>query len=163
MSFYFIIAGLSKVIRFLLWILDAMPCKGSASVNASYKDAVVIGKHEGFETLVISFAVVILRNGFGVSTNSCTQHPKFEYMIYILGNGPSAIALSYMLAGNTPVYSGTSNDEFLHLRLSEMPDHPIVLQDLKGLSEVSNKFLMKLYLHPTPQNVFSRVLGVKFW
>ena len=54
-----------------------------------------------------------------------------------IGNGPSAIALSYMLAGNTPIYSGESNDEFLHLRLSEMPGYPIVLQDLKELSEVS--------------------------
>ena len=41
-----------------------------------------------------------------------------------------------MLAGNTPVYSGTSNDEFLHLRLSDMPGYPITLQDLKELSEV---------------------------
>ena len=59
--------------------------------------------------------------------------------IYLIwsGNGPSAIALSYMLAGNSPVYSGISNDELLHLRLSEMPGYPIVLQDLKELSEVS--------------------------
>ena len=41
-----------------------------------------------------------------------------------------------MLAGNSPVYSGISNDELLHLRLSEMPGYPIVLQDLKELSEV---------------------------
>ena len=45
-----------------------------------------------------------------------------------------------MLAGNSPVYSGISNDELLHLRLSEMPGYPIVLQDLKELSEVCVNF-----------------------
>jgi hypothetical protein len=66
-----------------------------------------------------------------------TKHLTLFYLCLIkLGNGPSAIALSYMLAGNTPIYSGTSNDEFLHLRLSDMPGYPITLQDLKELSEV---------------------------
>ena len=60
-----------------------------------------------------------------------------KFLDFISGNGPSAIALSYMLAGNTAIYSGISNDEFLHLRLSDMPGYPIVLQDLKGLSEVN--------------------------
>ena len=41
-----------------------------------------------------------------------------------------------MLAGNTPTYNGISNDEYLHLRLSDAPNEPIVLQDLKMLSEV---------------------------
>ena len=42
-----------------------------------------------------------------------------------------------MLAGNTPFYSGNTNDEFLHLRLTENADEPLVLQDLAFLSDVS--------------------------
>ena len=41
-----------------------------------------------------------------------------------------------MLAGNAPIYSGTVNDDLLHARLSQMPNYPITLQDLKELSEV---------------------------
>ena len=58
-------------------------------------------------------------------------------LFLFLGNGPSAITLSYMLAGNTPFYSGNTNDEFLHLRLTENADEPLVLQDLAFLSDVS--------------------------
>lgn len=54
-----------------------------------------------------------------------------------LGNGPSAITLSYMLAGNVPYYEGTSSDEFLHARLSQAVDQPLVLQELQFLSDVS--------------------------
>ena len=57
--------------------------------------------------------------------------------LYVVGNGPSAITLSYMLAGNVPYYVGNSSDEFLHLRLSENADEPLVLQDLAFLSDVS--------------------------
>ena len=62
---------------------------------------------------------------------------KIIFYIGFLGNGPSAITLSYMLAGNTPFYSGNTNDEFLHLRLTENADEPLVLQDLAFLSDVS--------------------------
>jgi hypothetical protein len=66
----------------------------------------------------------------------CKKPTSVKYKdVVVIGNGPSAIALSYMLAGNSPVYSGISNDELLHLRLSEMPGYPIVLQDLRELSE----------------------------
>ena len=56
---------------------------------------------------------------------------------YFIGNGPSAITLSYLLSGHVPYYRGNSNDEFLHLRLSENSDQPLVLQDLEFLSDVS--------------------------
>ena len=56
---------------------------------------------------------------------------------YFVGNGPSAITLSYLLSGHVPYYRGNSNDEFLHLRLSENSDQPLVLQDLEFLSDVS--------------------------
>ena len=55
----------------------------------------------------------------------------------ILGNGPSGITLSYLLSGNVPYYRGNSSDEFLHLRLTENADEPLVLQDLAFLSDVS--------------------------
>jgi len=60
--------------------------------------------------------------------------PTFKDVV-VIGNGPSAITLSYMLAGNTPFYSGNTNDEFLHLRLTENADEPLVLQDLAFLSD----------------------------
>ena len=59
---------------------------------------------------------------------------------FILGNGPSAITLSYLLSGHVPYYRGNSSDDFLHLRLSESIDQPLVLQDLEFLSDVSNIF-----------------------
>ena len=54
-----------------------------------------------------------------------------------IGNGPSAITLSYLLSGHVPYYRGNSSDDFLHLRLSENIDQPLVLQDLEFLSDVS--------------------------
>ncbi len=53
------------------------------------------------------------------------------------GNGPSAITLSYMLSGNAAYYRGESNDEFLHTRMTENPEEPLVLQDLEFLSNVN--------------------------
>ena len=44
--------------------------------------------------------------------------------------------MSYLLAGNAPIYSGEVNDDLLHARLCQMPSYPITLQDLKELSEV---------------------------
>ena len=58
------------------------------------------------------------------------------------GNGPSAITLSYFLSGHWPYYCG--NDElrhpieFLDERLRSRPNIPMILQDLKQLSEVSH-------------------------
>ena len=67
-------------------------------------------------------------------------------LFLFLGNGPSAITLSYMLAGNTPFYSGNTNDEFLHLRLTENADEPLVLQDLAFLSDVSISIYLFFFL-----------------
>jgi len=52
-----------------------------------------------------------------------------------IGNGPSGIALSYMLSGNWPYYVGQSQDEFLHSRLMLEPHLSLVEQDLQFLSE----------------------------
>jgi len=69
------------------------------------------------------------------SRQQCSA-PTYKDVV-VIGNGPSAITLSYMLAGNVPYYVGNSSDEFLHLRLSENADEPLVLQDLAFLSDVS--------------------------
>jgi len=53
----------------------------------------------------------------------------------VIGNGPSGIALSYLLSGNWPYYKGFSQDEFLHTRLSLEPDLSLVEQDLEFLSD----------------------------
>lgn len=55
--------------------------------------------------------------------------------VVVIGNGPSAITLSYMLSGNAPYYKGTSTDEFLHLRMSENREESLLLQDLEFLSD----------------------------
>lgn len=54
-----------------------------------------------------------------------------------LGNGPSAITLSYMLSGNVPIYQGQADDPMLHIRLSQNPDVPLVLQDIEELAMVN--------------------------
>jgi len=62
-----------------------------------------------------------------------------ETDVLIIGNGPSAISLSYMLSGWTPYYrpSGVSDDDLLHLRLSyQAKDHvPITEMNLQELSD----------------------------
>ena len=66
-----------------------------------------------------------------------------------------------MLAGNSPVYSGISNDELLHLRLSEMPGYPIVLQDLKELSEVCVNFhLFEINANYMPSQTHGTILSI---
>ena len=66
-----------------------------------------------------------------------------------------------MLAGNSPVYSGISNDELLHLRLSEMPGYPIVLQDLKELSEVCVNFhLFEINANCMPSQTHGTILSI---
>ena len=86
-----------------------------ANTKAEVKDVVVIGK---------SF----FKNVSKLSLST----------LDFLGNGPSAITLSYLLSGHVPYYRGNSSDDFLHLRLSESIDQPLVLQDLEFLSDVSN-------------------------
>jgi hypothetical protein len=61
--------------------------------------------------------------------------------VVVIGNGPSGITLSYLLSGHVPYYNGEreSPDEFLHLRMSEKQNEPLVLQDLEFLSDVRLK------------------------
>ena len=75
---------------------------------------------------------------------SIIESPDILHFLFLTGNGPSAIALSYLLAGNAPIYSGTVNDDLLHARLSQMPSYPITLQDLKELSEVNSNVMIFL-------------------
>jgi len=53
----------------------------------------------------------------------------------IIGNGPSGISLSYMLSGNLPYYTGQSQDDMLHSRLTVDPDLSLVEQDLEFLAD----------------------------
>jgi len=59
--------------------------------------------------------------------------------VVIVGNGPSAITLSYFLSGHWPYYNGADDfghpADFLHDRLQSRSDVSLVLQDLKELSE----------------------------
>ena len=53
---------------------------------------------------------------------------------HVVGNGPSAITLSYLLSGNVPFYKGGCEDVYVDKKLSR--DEPIVLQDIEYLSQV---------------------------
>ena len=59
----------------------------------------------------------------------------------VIGNGPSAISLSYMLSGNVAFYKGPSDDDMLHNRMNYLKSTPIVLQDLRELSQVGTNFV----------------------
>jgi len=80
---------------------------------------------------------------FCTGTKCCSNHknkPIEEEDVQckdfvIIGNGPSGIALSYLLSGNWPYYTGVSQDEFLHARLMVDPDLSLVEQDLQFLSD----------------------------
>ncbi|XP_037085440.1 oxidative stress-induced growth inhibitor 1-like [Pollicipes pollicipes] len=59
--------------------------------------------------------------------------------VVIIGNGPSAITLSYLLAGNWPYYSGGGGGglipAFLHQKLETAPATSLLQHDLEHLSE----------------------------
>lgn len=69
--------------------------------------------------------------------NARIPKPKAEYKeVVIVGNGPSAICLSYVLAGNWPYYGEAAHPlGFLHHRLDANRTLPLVLQDLRLLCE----------------------------
>uniref|UniRef100_A0A8D9DVL6 Oxidative stress-induced growth inhibitor 1 n=1 Tax=Cacopsylla melanoneura TaxID=428564 RepID=A0A8D9DVL6_9HEMI len=69
-----------------------------------------------------------------ISTES--EDPIFTDTV-IIGNGPSGIALSFLLAGNWPFYNGDEHpDELLNARLKTCSKHiPLLLQDLEFLSQ----------------------------
>ncbi|PSN40456.1 Oxidative stress-induced growth inhibitor 1 [Blattella germanica] len=77
--------------------------------------------------------------------------------VVVIGNGPSGIALSHLLAGNWPYYNGTVHpDELLTARLAGAPSgRSIIQQDLRFLSQglegrSSNpvSLLMDTLIHP---------------
>ncbi|XP_008196611.2 oxidative stress-induced growth inhibitor 2-like [Tribolium castaneum] len=76
--------------------------------------------------------------------------------VVIIGNGPSGIALSYMLSGNLPfLVSDSHPDEMLSMRLSSVVDRCLVKQDLghlaagiEGRSTNPVSLLLDALLHP---------------
>lgn len=61
--------------------------------------------------------------------------PELYREVVVIGNGPSAITLSYLLAGNWPYYSDQDHsNEYLLYRLRENADKSLVEQDLEFLS-----------------------------
>uniref|UniRef100_T1J4X7 FAD/NAD(P)-binding domain-containing protein n=1 Tax=Strigamia maritima TaxID=126957 RepID=T1J4X7_STRMM len=56
--------------------------------------------------------------------------------VVVIGNGPSAISVSYILSGHWPYYKGNGHSvEFLHYRLMEQKEVSLVEQDLNFLCE----------------------------
>uniref|UniRef100_A0A0B7AQ18 FAD/NAD(P)-binding domain-containing protein n=1 Tax=Arion vulgaris TaxID=1028688 RepID=A0A0B7AQ18_9EUPU len=70
-------------------------------------------------------------------TTTVQHHPvTIHTEVIVVGNGPSAISLSNMLAGNRPYYKGTPlSNEFLTRRLKENMDITLLEQDLGPLCE----------------------------
>jgi len=76
--------------------------------------------------------------GSDINGNICrSSAPPTETDVAIIGNGPSAICLSYFLSGNWPFYNGkTHPNEILQWHLSEIDASvSLVEQDLSFLSE----------------------------
>ncbi|GIY30690.1 oxidative stress-induced growth inhibitor 1 [Caerostris extrusa] len=68
--------------------------------------------------------------------NFISMENKIFKEAVIIGNGPSAITLSYMLSGNWPYYNGLPHPiDFLQYRLEENRDKSLLEQDLAYLSE----------------------------
>ena len=67
-----------------------------------------------------------------IETKTCSKPISKD--VVVIGNGPSAITLSYLMSGHVPYYRGNCNDEFLHTRLSENANETLVLQDLEFLA-----------------------------
>ncbi|GFR83399.1 oxidative stress-induced growth inhibitor 2 [Elysia marginata] len=71
-------------------------------------------------------------NEVGVQHSADAQH----YEVVIIGNGPSAIALSFMLSGYRPYYNGAPlSNEYLLQRLQDAGTVSLFEQDLRYLSE----------------------------
>ncbi|XP_065570742.1 oxidative stress-induced growth inhibitor 1-like isoform X1 [Artemia franciscana] len=75
-----------------------------------------------------------------IRANSTSDQVKPEIKpVVVIGNGPSAITLSFMLSGWRPYYNGSLQrnhpNEFLHARLMENPGMSLVDQNLEFLSE----------------------------
>jgi hypothetical protein len=83
------------------------------------------------------------------------------------GNGPSGIALSYLLAGNWPYYNGAVHpDEMLTTRLASAPrGRSIIKQDLRFLSQVYAAFshFLKYYFPSTYISSAQKLQQFKFW
>jgi hypothetical protein len=62
---------------------------------------------------------------------------------WVAGNGPSAITLSFMLAGHWPYYNGNPvADPCLQSRLEDTRDHTLMESNLEELSEVMYRDLI---------------------
>ncbi|CAG0924250.1 unnamed protein product [Notodromas monacha] len=74
-----------------------------------------------------------VRGDGGVSCGPC---PQFRHVV-VVGNGPSAITLSFMLSGHWPQYNGNPvADPCLQLRLDDTKDFSLMELNLEELSEV---------------------------
>lgn len=73
---------------------------------------------------------------FHLRLESTVPRSTLIYLIIIAGNGPSGIALSYMLDGNIPFYNQEEHpDEMLTARLRYVsPTESLIEQDLSYLS-----------------------------
>ena len=77
----------------------------------------------------------------GIATPELCHEPEY-YPVVVIGNGPSGIALSALLSGYWPYYTGQDHaDDMLSARLhtaqNEAPGSSLVEQDLQFLADVS--------------------------
>ncbi|XP_044744998.1 oxidative stress-induced growth inhibitor 1-like [Coccinella septempunctata] len=84
------------------------------------------------------------------------QQETIHKEVVVIGNGPSGIALSYMLSGNLPYITSTSHpDEMLATRLTAAADRSLIEADLEflasgleGRSSNPISLLLDALLHP---------------
>ncbi|KAH9503500.1 Oxidative stress-induced growth inhibitor 2 [Bulinus truncatus] len=91
-----------------------------------------------------------------MSSNHQAQAKAMHTEVIVVGNGPSAIALSFMLAGNRPYYNGhILSNEYLTKRLQEHAgmaitdmDLPYLCDGLEGRSNNPVALLFDSLFHP---------------
>ncbi|GFO28801.1 oxidative stress-induced growth inhibitor 2 [Plakobranchus ocellatus] len=71
-------------------------------------------------------------NDIGVHHSADAKHAE----VIVIGNGPSAIALSFILSGHRPFYNGAPlSNEYLIQRLQDEPEVSLLEKDLRYLSD----------------------------
>lgn len=80
--------------------------------------------------------IIYKMRDFTNGSKALPPHSVYKEVV-VVGNGPSGLALSYLLNGNLPYYNGNSHpDEMLLARLKSIPaGRSLVQQDLQYLSQ----------------------------
>ncbi|KAG5863787.1 hypothetical protein JTB14_012050 [Gonioctena quinquepunctata] len=94
-------------------------------IHKSVKSIPAVSKHRSF----------ILQVPYSVKMKSGNQGEIIYKEVVIVGNGPSAVALSFMLAGNVPYITSEAHpDEMLSARLRPAVGQSLLVHDLDAIA-----------------------------